>query len=50
MLKLVLMDIMLTVMKDDVSHATVHVRLAMENTVHNAFPADQAGTNKEMDV
>lgn len=44
------MDIMLTVMRDDVSHATTPVSLAMENTAHSAYPADQAGTNKEMDV
>lgn len=44
------MDIMLTVTRDGVPHATVPVLPAMESTAHSAFPANQAGTDKEKDV
>nr|XP_013804660.1 PREDICTED: uncharacterized protein LOC106489916 [Apteryx mantelli mantelli] len=44
------MDIMLTVMRDNVPHATAPVTLALENTAHSASPANQAGTGKEKDV
>lgn len=42
--------IMLTVMRDNVPHATAPVSLALENTAHSASPANQAGTDKEKDA
>lgn len=44
------MDIMLTVRRGNVLHATAPVTLALENTAHSAFPANWAGTDKEKDV
>lgn len=44
------LGIMLTAMSDNVPHATAPVSLALENTAHSAFPANQAGTDLEKDA
>lgn len=44
------MGITLTAARDNVTHVTEPVPLALENTAHSAFPANQAGTDKEKDA